>query len=222
MITTYRRFFEAESAYLSICQQNTGCSLYLATITFQHHEWWHIFLGNFKRAENERHSSENIDSLRKPAVRIFQLSALYENANVPVTITLRARAILTNHGLRRCPWNVHTPRERGGSRGGTKIKYPGPNALARSGANDVAQCENKDGSNYFRTTVSLPKATKIIDLESFKLFTGYAFCTRPNPWADLWSPSADLVNHKMVDDLTNLQWFSVVWTLIYHDLRQYI
>ena len=42
-----------------------------------------------------------------------------KNANVPVTI-LRARAILTNHGLRRCPWHVHAWRGRGGR--GNKIR----------------------------------------------------------------------------------------------------
>ena len=39
----------------------------------------------------------------------------YKGANIgPATVTARARAILTNHGLRRCPWHVYARLGRGG------------------------------------------------------------------------------------------------------------
>ena len=59
----------------------------------------------------------------------------YKNANAPTIITVWARAKSTNHGLRHFPWTF----TRGwvGEGGGTKVKYPVPHELARSGADDV-------------------------------------------------------------------------------------
>ena len=62
VITTYQRFFEAESAHLSICWQHTSCNSPQSpsNITNGGTPW------KLQACWNERHSSENIDSLRKP------------------------------------------------------------------------------------------------------------------------------------------------------------
>ena len=94
---------------------------------FRHHGWRHFFLGNFKCVETQTAIiCKNINSFRKPAIKTLQpVRFWYKNANVPVTITVRASAILTNHGLRhcRCPWHVHAQLGRGG-RGHQKVPCP--------------------------------------------------------------------------------------------------
>ena len=55
-------------------------------------------------------------------------------------ITMRARAILTNHGLRHCPWHAYA-RLGGGT--GRQDQVLSPPRLAWSGAHDVTLNENK-------------------------------------------------------------------------------
>ena len=56
--TTYRRFFEAESARFLICKHNTSCcSNTSPPTTFWHYGWRQFSLGNSKHVENERRSS---------------------------------------------------------------------------------------------------------------------------------------------------------------------
>ena len=47
----------------------------------------------------------------------------YKNANTLVISTLRSRAMLTNHGLRRCPWDVNGWLGRGGRGRSSSVNY---------------------------------------------------------------------------------------------------
>ena len=109
VITTYRRFFEAKSAYFSVWKPNTNCCYTSPWETSR----------VVKTNGNHQESNQCTPKYGKQNIRTV-FGFRNKNANVPVTITLRARAILTNHGLRRCPWHVHAWWGRGGR--GTKIK----------------------------------------------------------------------------------------------------
>ena len=116
VITTYRRFFGAESAYFSVWKPNNSCCSTLATTTFPSR------LAALLPVENERQSSRitSIHSERWQSKHSNRVRLQVQKCKCTLTITLRARAILTNHGLRRCLWHVHAWRGRGGR--GNKIK----------------------------------------------------------------------------------------------------
>ena len=136
--TTHRRFYEGQSAYFSICKTQQDLLLaHLATTTFRHHEWRHFSLGKVKRVGNERRSPGKI-SIHSENRQIKHSTSplLVQKCKYPVTITVRARANLTNHGPRRCPRDVYVRLGRGG-RG-----YEN-HVLPWSGADDVTLRENK-------------------------------------------------------------------------------
>ena len=83
----------------------------------------HLTLGSVKRVENERRPLEKYKFTPKPGNgNIQHVRFWYENANIPVIITVRARAILTNHGLRRLP--VASSRPVGEGREGHQDQVP--------------------------------------------------------------------------------------------------
>ena len=133
-----------QSAYISMCKHNrSGCSNTSpqppSHITNGRTFSWETS-SVLKTNDDHLESINSLHEIRqsKHSTRRFW----YKNANVPVTFTVRARANLTNHGLRRCPWHAHA---RMGREPGTKVMYP-VLALARSGADDVTLLENKQGS----------------------------------------------------------------------------
>ena len=113
VITTYRRFFEDEPAYFSIRKQNRSCC---SNISPQPRS----FLPKSRIAAPlpgrtswvmKTINSENRSQDVQP------VCFWYKNANIQViTFTVRARAILTNHGLRLCPWDFHVQLREGRER----------------------------------------------------------------------------------------------------------
>ena len=65
---------------------------------------------------------------------------------IQLTITVRARAILTNHELRCCPWNVHARLGRGGR--GDQIQVPSP---PRAGPDRAKWCRTAREQPRFGT-----------------------------------------------------------------------
>ena len=136
--TTYRRFFEAESARFLICKHNTSCcSNTSPPTTFWHHGWRPFSLGNSKHVENERRSSgktsihsENLGNQSVRPVRFW-----YKNANVLFTVT--------PCGLVQFQPITWWGPSRGTFTRGIKVKCPILHWLARSRTYDVGYTARK-------------------------------------------------------------------------------
>ena len=120
VITTYQRFFEAESAYFSVWKPNTKRCYTLATTTLPL-RLAELLPGKLQVCGKRTAIIRN-QFTPKDGKQNIQTAFGFrnKNANMLVTITSRARAILTNHGLWRCPWHVHA--WRGGEGGTTRSK----------------------------------------------------------------------------------------------------
>ena len=134
-------FFEAESAHF----QSANTTRVVAQIP-RHNQlptsWIAERLpGKLRALERSGDHLEAYQFTPKTGDQDVQLvRCCYKNANVYASINMRARANLTNHGLRRCRGTF--TRGLGGEGGRTKLEYPVLHALARSEPDDVKLNEN--------------------------------------------------------------------------------
>ena len=106
VITTYRRLFEAESAHsLILVKQDT--TWFWNTPRHNRPTSWmaELLPGKLQACWQRRSSEKNLNLLRKPAIKTCHPSGSGAKMQMfRLYITVLARAILTNHVLRRCPW----------------------------------------------------------------------------------------------------------------------
>ena len=100
LLSTYWRFFAAQSLYIFLNLQSNTVK-YFTTTTFRH-------LG-LRQACWKRTATigKTVNSLRKRQTKYSTRPLLAQKCKYSDTITVWARADVTNHMLRRYPWHVH-------------------------------------------------------------------------------------------------------------------
>ena len=123
VVTTYRRFFEAQSVYISICKHNmSNCSRHNGHVPTSR-KATHL-PGQEKSSVSKTNGDHLVKYQFTTKTGVKTLNSLLVQKYPGYEMTVRARAISTNHWLRRCPWQGHARIGRG--RKGDQHQVPSP------------------------------------------------------------------------------------------------